>query len=372
MKQDPEAYCPPIQPRARFWGLYVVSDEMLHLDALRLIAALGVFLHHAMEYSFPVAQRASWNERTLGLALFVDMFFAISGYVITYVYRDRIVSATSYLRFMQRRIARLVPLHWLTLAIAILFWMAVIQLGVRPDSMPSFDLRCIANTALLLHSYVRCGDNYFNGVSWSISVEMFMYAIYPLFILLARTLRWAGLIMSALLLTGTIILYGGLHLNWESVHPLMRGLIAFMAGTSLYELRGAIRVPKASMTTLALVVALLISMTSGAPHLVTLAMVYLCLVAAIAADRKVATGWVTALAPLGQLTYSIYMWHGLTVLVVLNAFGDKLLQLSTVPMLALTCMCLVATMFGSYFSFAYVETPARRWIEQLGAARPKG
>jgi peptidoglycan/LPS O-acetylase OafA/YrhL len=360
-----------MRQHAGFWGLRVASDEMLHLDALRFIASLGVFMHHAMEYSVPVTQRAHWNERTLGLALFVDMFFAISGFVIAYVYRDRIVNARDYRLFMKRRVARLVPLHWLTLAISILFWIAVMQIGVRPDSVPSFEARCIAYTALLLHSFLRCGDHYFNGVSWSISVEMMMYAVYPLFILFARSLRWGGLVLSGLLLAVTIISHGGFAFNWESVHPLLRGLIAFMAGTSLYELRGKIRVPFASMATLILVVALLASMIFGAPHLISLAIVYFCLVAAIAADRNIPHKWAQLLAPLGQLTYSIYMWHALIILIVLNAFGDKLLGLPTVPMILLTSICLVTTLVGGYLSFAYVETPSRRWIDRLGAANDK-
>ena len=97
------------------------SASLLHLDCLRLIAAAGiVFLHLKVK----VDGGAMWQRVVAGTDsyfLLVNMFFAISGYVIAFVYMDAIVDAGSYAGFLRRRVARLGPLHWLTLAAALLF-----------------------------------------------------------------------------------------------------------------------------------------------------------------------------------------------------------------------------------------------------------
>ncbi len=89
------------------------SGELLHLDLMRFVASAGIVFHHSHEFFSPQRARPALAAGTLGLALFVDLFFVISGFVITYVYHDRIVSWGGFGRFLQRRIGRLVPLHWL-------------------------------------------------------------------------------------------------------------------------------------------------------------------------------------------------------------------------------------------------------------------
>ena len=79
--------------------------------------------------------------------------------------------------------------------------------------------------------------------------------------------------------------------------------------------------------------------------------------------------FVKRLAPLGQLTYSIYMWHGLLILVLMNALGDKLLHGNPIALPILTFVCYAGILITSYLSFFYLETPARRWIDALPLVR---
>ncbi len=103
------------------------------------------------------------------------------------------MSRTGYLKFLQRRVGRLVPLHWLTLLIAMLIWGAFLLRGYGGNHPPSFQPECILETAVLVHSFIYCGDgNYFNGVSWSISTEMVMYVLaFPIIAITAARFRWA-------------------------------------------------------------------------------------------------------------------------------------------------------------------------------------
>jgi peptidoglycan/LPS O-acetylase OafA/YrhL len=74
---------------------------------------------------------------------------------------------------------------------------------------------------------------------------------------------------------------------------------------------------------------------------------------------------VRRLAPLGQLTYSIYMWHMLFISFVLNGIGDTFIDASTSYATILVAACYVSIFTVSYFSFFFIETPARRWIDKI-------
>jgi peptidoglycan/LPS O-acetylase OafA/YrhL len=88
---------------------------------------------------------------------------------------------------------------------------------------------------------------------------------------------------------------------------------------------------------------------------------------AVAADLdRRPSSFVRKYGSFGQLTYLIYMWHGLFILVLMNAVGDKLLQASHLVMALLAIICWVCIFLASYISFLYIENPARRWIDGLG------
>jgi peptidoglycan/LPS O-acetylase OafA/YrhL len=227
------------------------SEEMLHLDLTRLIASVGIVAHHSIEYFVTPSNRAWLSEKTMGLALFVDLFFVISGFVIAFVYHERALSLTGYRKFLQRRAGRLIPLHWLTLLGSLLVWSAFVLLGYGGKHPPSFRPECIAETIFLLHSFVPCGTgnsfygvNAFNGVSWSISAEMVMYfAIFPAIALAAVRNRYIPAIAGVIVLL--LLAWFDLENNlapagsWIDIHPVLRALPSFFLGAALYYNRNS-------------------------------------------------------------------------------------------------------------------------------------
>ena len=105
------------------------SDAWLRLDMLRFVASIAIVWHHSHYLLHPVSQRAAVRDQTLGFALFVDLFFIISGFIISAVYTDRIKNWSTTVVFWQRRIARLVPLHLLILLLSWSFWQVSILWG---------------------------------------------------------------------------------------------------------------------------------------------------------------------------------------------------------------------------------------------------
>jgi len=92
--------------------------------------------------------------------LFVDLFFVLSGFVITHAYSDRIDDGRSFARFVVRRFGRVWPLHISILAVFIIVeimkLVAVSSLGVlgryAPFTGPAA-VSSILTNALLIHSF---------------------------------------------------------------------------------------------------------------------------------------------------------------------------------------------------------------------------
>ena len=139
-------------------------------DGLRAIAVLSVMLFHA---------QPGWLR---GGFLGVDIFFVLSGYLITrlllveYGARGRI----AWRRFYARRALRLVPALVLML-IAYCAWMSLV---------PDVDMAAHGRDALLAFLYVsnwaRAFDGYalhYLGHTWSLAVEAQFYLLWPLLVL---------------------------------------------------------------------------------------------------------------------------------------------------------------------------------------------
>ena len=109
----------------------------------------------------------------------VTFFFILSGFILAHSYQDRLVNhTTATTDFFIYRIARIIPLHWLTLLLAIFL------LRTSNDNYDFFSTSSFLANALLLQAWfsdINIAFSY-NLVSWSLSDEMFFYAMFPLLI----------------------------------------------------------------------------------------------------------------------------------------------------------------------------------------------
>jgi peptidoglycan/LPS O-acetylase OafA/YrhL len=358
----------PVPGMTFFLKLRPASGEMRNLDFLRFVASVGIVAYHSIEYFLPKEFRAALAGQTRGMTLFVDLFFVISGFVIAYVYHGKVDTLAGYGIFMQRRVGRLFPLHLFTLAASIVVWAGVAAIGQAANHMPSFDPRCIAQTAVFLHAIVSCGNGVsFNGVSWSIGAEMVMYLVFPVF-------AWAGLRskagllgVAATALLAAVMIHRVAGGAWEDLWPPFRALPSFLIGVSLFYWRDVLRrIPKPGVVLTVSLLVMIVAMTTGMPDVVSLALVYVVTGSAVAADvRGSVAPAVERLGPLGQLTYSIYMWHSILIMVFMNAIGDRVLHAGTGVMLVVGAACYASILVVSCISFVFLETPARRWIDSL-------
>ena len=142
----------------------VKSPALPALTALRFFAALAIVIHHC--------NGVFWATADLGpLDAGVSFFFVLSGFILTYVYRDLPRSAAAWRDFYRARIARIWPLHAVCLLLTI--WLVA-----TPEP---FNVVALIANLFLFHAWLPWDRLFFsyNYVSWSISTELFFYLALP-------------------------------------------------------------------------------------------------------------------------------------------------------------------------------------------------
>jgi peptidoglycan/LPS O-acetylase OafA/YrhL len=147
-----------------------------NLTPLRGIAAIWVVVFHFSEI---VAKFVS-TDRSLLLTkgyLMVDLFFIMSGFIIYHVYHRSFESGFTGFNFRQfivARFARVYPLHFVTLMLAIAIFVPTFGWDDSFD-----DPKAIVTNLLLIHSFGIHKIFNWNVPSWSISAEWWAYMIFP-------------------------------------------------------------------------------------------------------------------------------------------------------------------------------------------------
>lgn len=350
----------------RRFALEPESETFLRIDLMRFVAAAAIVLMHAVFYWTP-----QWPPllRTLNnLRIAVDLFFAISGIVIATFYETKVRGWDGYRRFMQRRLARLVPLHWLTLGIFVAIMIASAISHIPLNDARRYDTACLLPNLALVHAFGGCSYRSFNFVSWSISAELFLYALFPL--LLAVTRSWRRYLWAAALL---------LAVGIDALDPLwsvrtfdggaFRAIPSFLFGMGLYFVRDRLAAFNLGDGAVAIGYLVFFGLALGfAPPLAILFGAYGLVVAGYAADlARPGVAPLRRLSGLGQLTYSIYMWHPVVATIVVAIIGGKILGLAgPASNLWLLFAMIVVLPAVSLLSLKLFESPLRRMLSPRG------
>lgn len=146
------------------------------VQMLRLVAALAVLAHHAEGVGYHLGRyrgvELARPEIMLAGACGVDLFFAISGFIMVVSAQRLLGTQRPRLVFCQHRLVRIVPLYWLMTAFA-LAW------GWRFG--PSFDLATSVHAFAFL-PYAPDGLPALKSmpllVAWTLYYEMLFYVIF--------------------------------------------------------------------------------------------------------------------------------------------------------------------------------------------------
>lgn len=351
------------------------GERFLPLDALRGIAIALVVFHH-VGFHFPSAPRGWLGDFLGGIGWAgVDLFFAISGYLITTILL-RSSGKGSLRQFYIKRFFRIVPLYMIAL---FLFAVAAVITGNDREVLDRLWINVLFLTAWFIPFLGENGVPY--TITWSVSVEEFAYLLFGAFSLTGvrgfrACLCWV--VAGALAVRVTSIAFYAFepitlyYFAPGRVDAIAAGGLAAIAAPWLVR-RLTLR-PWIPFLAWLLVVGVMVMLKRENPVVATLGYTLLAfssawVVLAVATlprrERSRATQW---LAKLGLVSYFVYLFHGF-VIGALNRFLPEAWSLN------LTAWGLVAaTLLLSYvparLSWHLLEKPlillGRRIADQGG------
>lgn len=326
------------------------------IDGLRAIAVLGVILFHA---GLPIS----------GGFVGVDVFFVISGYLITQIIlRESSEQRFSLMNFWMRRIRRILP----AAAVVTLTTIFVGYFIFDQSSFISLGKAAIAQSLMMANVLFWRRSNYFSESSelepllhtWSLSVEEQFYMIFPLLLVfLLRKTRCTFIILAVAAFASLLLSSIGAYTHPSATFyllPTRAWELAAGALLAIFETRLAIRRVAKELMAVAGLGAIVLPMaiysdSTSFPGLAALPPVAGTVIL-LAANRGSATfvGRALSLKPvvaIGLASYSLYLWHW-PILVFLKHTLVRQSALSTMAALAGTAVL-------SYISWRFVEVPFR-------------
>src|SRR5271165_1120765 len=148
----------------------ILRTHMPELDTIRGLAILGVLLYHGLYWARDLNPYPPWQRHILTVMAAgqfgVNLFFVLSGFLITGILLDSRNRPDYYRRFYFRRALRILPAYYLTLFLLILF-------GLTSRGFLLTSLAYSSNLSPLL------GIALSYPVLWSLAVEEHFYLLWP-------------------------------------------------------------------------------------------------------------------------------------------------------------------------------------------------
>jgi peptidoglycan/LPS O-acetylase OafA/YrhL len=344
------------------------------LDGIRGVAILAVFLYHSAYYAHSAWLFSLFSWGWMG----VDLFFVLSGYLITSILLDAIGEPARhyYGSFYARRFLRLAPA--LCVFLVVLLYVAPPFGFVTPDETRQLREHQAWYWGYLVNALIAKKSSFAitplgTGSLWSLAVEEQFYLLWPFLVARAVTPRRVQLLAIATIATSM----GACAIEWWMGHggvatyvltitraaPLGWGalLASVRRRPGAAEVTARLRFPLVTLGGILLLLCASMQrnpdwLAWDAPRVQLIgfpALAMLCTgLIAYAVDTK--SGWLTwrPLTTLGAYSYGLYLWHA-TLLVLLR----RATHLQGVPfVIGAAIICAVPT----WLSLVAVERPALR------------
>ena len=336
-------------------------------NLLRGVSSLAILIWHYQHFFFVGTQPTQdftqaiqplWNLLEpiyLKGEFAVQIFWCISGLILAHAYVKQ--ERTGLAKFSLARFSRLYPLHLLTLLVVV-----VIQFV----SMKSFgtyqiywqnDLYHFFTNLFFVQAWGKLGDGFsFNAATWSVSVEILVYFI---FFALLPLLRRGNIAISIALLIGMRFLMEKNPTISENVF-FIQCLMYFLIGVCVYF--------AVSFSNPITRIAVLAAFAYVAPHLNPTfdirytyhAFLVVCCAALL--DTFPITSQLRRLRIIGELTYSVFLWHVPLQMIILMIMTQFEISRSIAQSPFFLLFFLVLTYSVGYASYRWIEQPARKYI----------
>lgn len=323
-------------------------ERIRQFDALRGLAALAVVLFH-----YIVQYPRLFDLPPTGLApVFkyggygVDLFFMISGFVITMALQQ----AAGMRAFVAARFVRLYPAYWVAVTVTFI----ICDLASLEKLQVTFK-DYVANLTMLQR---LLGFEHVDGAYWSLEVEWLFYASIACFFLVPLKRIWIWL---AVWLIAAIVTQ---HLPWQfgagsrlgqlsGTFLAFRYIHLFILGAAFYLVRQEKRVALTSALLIAGALACQFAAEGADVGILTLG--YAAIFYAVVQGRLKWMGENRVLLFLGSISYSLYLIHQHNGYVIING-----LTKAGWPYWLSVIIALIAVLVGATLLNQLVEEPAAR------------
>ncbi|MEM0950964.1 MAG: acyltransferase [Cyanobacteria bacterium P01_H01_bin.74] len=363
---------------------------MIYLPALtsiRGILALYVVFYHFSDY-FPVVRPAIQSVTHLldyGY-LAVDFFFLLSGFILAFVYHNKLAALKTmagFFKFMTSRFARIYPLHFSVLLFLLTIesfkWAGIFPVGSQTPFTGSASVSAAVSNLFLLHSMGTHSILTWNGPSWSISAEWFAYLAFPLIAGLflnsqtRQSVLYFVLFMAVLPLIAFLTGHSSLDITYD--YGFLRCLPEFSAGIVLYRLY-QLKIGSSLLATnqflSVLVIFTLFLMHVGVIDWALIPFFGLSILSLAHNDTVIEKGGLSQILGLkpfhfiGEISYSIYLTH-MAVFVVCFKLFAKLTHTNPADLSLNSALfvCVLMTgiiIFISTLTYRCIEAPLRKMI----------
>ena len=320
------------------------------LQILRAFAAISVLVTHVFQKS----DYRPFGDYFLSGQYGVDIFFMLSGFLIFLTTKD----GTDEKLFAKKRIFRIFPLYLVALLAYLTVYSRIeVDMGLSP-------IKVIQNILMLPWSGPIGYQSLIVGVAWSTVFEMFFYALFFLILIFKGGRNKIFYIIPVLYVLSKLVLMSGLVDKDTSFISLLlslgsaRHLLMFLMGCVICKLFIDDKIPRVSQRNytfllfLAVVAFCVLQLIRYNFYLSFLCASFLFIIVCEFGKYftlKEDTFVVKSLIFLGDISYSIYLFHILVIKVCLYFFDFNIIQL-------LVCT-LIFTVLISTLTYRTIEQP---------------
>ena len=338
--------------------------KLTAIQGLRALAALSIAVLHGQHEAGLLAARlgigfAPW--RAVPWEAGVDVFFVISGFVMVWASGPLFGAAGAGRSFLARRLARIVPLYWLTTTAFLAVALIAPAVLLSPTPTPGFVL---ASYAFVPAARANGAVQPLYSLGWTLNYEMMFYALFALAIALPRrqavASAAAGLV--AIVLAGRLLSPLPTALAFWSDPIVLEfgfGMALGLLRAEGVRLSGPIRAALAAGGLLLLVAGPEMAgpLAYGVPAALLVA------ACGLGIERPGLPGGLARLGEtLGDASYAVYLVHPFVIRGVRQAVEATI---ATLPPAAFLLAALAATLLVAHGVHERIERPLTRRLRRL-------
>lgn len=342
------------------------NPRLLTLDAVRGVAALGVvMIHLGLEYNN--AELARFGH------LGVDLFFVMSGFVISRAYDHKLLAGLSWQRFMLLRLARLYPSLFLGVLVGLVAYFVIpasaYPIGMMPGGTYQLSWRSIGHFFLIPDLGAREGTFPLNGVFWSLFFELVANLVHGLTVRRITIFRLAVFVVPIAIwwaFTAATAGKWGFGGGWNGpsfMGGFLRIAWAYGAGMLLHRvMTRPWRAPAIVPVALTVLIMLVPNFGLMMPRIAISLFVLCPLIVLLAAGAEVPPPARAAAAWIGAISYPLYATHHPLLLMIV--YG-----LAPAGVAGMTAAVLAVILFATIAEYVY-DAPLRKRLTAWAAPDP--